>query len=796
MVARSSPSSDPLGRPGPASGRRSAAILLILLLAFTLRFYRLDAQSLWNDEGTSVAVAGRDPATIARDAARDIHPPLYYWLLHGWLRLTGDSEFAVRSLSALPGVGLVALTYALGRRLAGRWTGLAAAFLAAVHPFQIVYSQEARMYMLLAVLTAGAVLTLTNLSGFKNLTGLVALILLETAGLYTHYSFPFVILILNLAVAFRLWRERKPGLPLPWPASQAAVLLLYLPWLPIAYRRVTTWPAPDRTTPFLPALAETWRWLVFGPTIETGQVPVFLVLAALPVLWGAWRLARPARRGSTDSGGSAVLLLLWLILPVALMFVLGLYREAYLKFLLVATPAVTLLLAHGLRSLPKPQFPNSPIPFLRFLLPFALFALLLFPTARALHNYYFDPAYARDDYRSIAAYIEAVERPGDAVLLNAPGQQEVFGYYYDGSLPVHPLPQSRPPDRAATEAALAGLAQPGGRVFAVLWATDESDPDRIVEGWLDAHAYKALDSWYGNVRLVVYAVPEQTPTAPARELNIPLQNAETGDEITLLGYSLLGKGVAAGDIAQITLFWQAAQTPKRRYKVFLHLLDGSNHIVGQRDAEPGGGVHLTTLWQPGEVVADNHGLPVHPATPPGDYRLEVGLYDAENGQRLTTPTGESRVWLEPLRVGRPAAPPPVIALGMQHRAAAGFGELTLLGYDLYKLGFAHRPDAPLKPGDVLHLNLYWQAQGRPTGDWQITVDLVGPGDRSLGGFDAEPVGGYPTSRWQAGDVWRGQFNLPLPGDAPPGRYRLIIRPVAPDGSPRGPFETAPFAVGP
>jgi mannosyltransferase len=98
----------------PTKLAASAFLILILLLAAVLRFCCLDAQSLWNDEGTSVTVAQRDPMTIARNAAADIHPPLYYWALSGWVRMHGTSEPAVRSLSALLGVVLVALTYALG----------------------------------------------------------------------------------------------------------------------------------------------------------------------------------------------------------------------------------------------------------------------------------------------------------------------------------------------------------------------------------------------------------------------------------------------------------------------------------------------------------------------------------------------------------------------------------------------------------------------------------------------------------------------------------------------------------
>jgi hypothetical protein len=651
------------------------------------------------------------------------------------------------------------------------------------------------MYMLLAVLAAGAMLALIHFVRERSWPALLVLVLLEAAGLYTHYSFVFVVFILNLGYVLQLRPGRVTRQVWPWTLSQLAVVLLFLPWLPTAVRQVTTWPSPVLTGGLLPALANTWRWLVFGPTIETSQVAIPLLLAGILAiagalfLWLGW-VGKPR----LDSRWSAVLVSSWLGLPVILMLGLGLYREAYLKFLLVTTPAVCLLLSCGLLGSPQTAARNTQYAirntphasrFTRYAsraLQLIAALVILVPTAVALRNYYADPAYARDDYRSIAAYIEAVGQPGDAVLLNAPGQQEVFGYYYDGRLPVYPLPEGRPLDPITTAAALVELAKPGGRVFALLWATGESDPERFVEGWLDSQAYKALDSWYGNVRLVVYAVPEQVPSAPDYTLGIPLKSDETADEIALLGYSLLNDRLAAGDIAQITLFWQAGRTPVQRYKVFLHALDESDQIVGQRDGEPGGGARLTTLWQPGEAIADNHGLPIHPATPPGEYRLEVGIYDPETGRRLTTPDSSSQVWLAPLTVERPAAPPPSVALGMQHREDARLGELTLLGYDTYRLGFAHKPEAILQPGDVLHVNLYWRAEAQPSGDWQIDLSLLDTGKQERASVSAEPVGGYPTSQWQAGDVWRGQFSLPLPAGTPAGWNRLRIQILAPDGT--------------
>jgi len=772
---------------------RLDALLLpaILLLAAGLRFCALGRQSLWNDEGTSVAVAQRELGTIIRDAAADIHPPLYYVLLGRWVRAAGTSEAAARSFSALLGIGLVALTYALGSVLLGRWPGLAAAFLAAISPFQVYYSQEARMYMLLAVLSAGAVLALTRWIRQPAWLSLAAVGLLEATGLWTHYSFAFVVLALNLAFLLSLRRGTLRRL-VPWAATQAAVLLLYLPWLPVALRQAGSWPSPAKSA-FLPALADAGRWLLFGPAIQTRAALACVILSALLASAGwalIWRRPDQAKRPLSSPPRDrwagrwpALLLLLWIGLPVILIFALGLYREAYMKFLLVCSPAVCLLLG---TALTWPWAGRHPAEWgravLRGVLPL-LGAGLVAMSAIVLRNYYAVPAYARDDYRGIADYIDALGRPGDAVLLNAPGQEEVFGYYYQGDLPVRPLPEGRPLDPVATEAALAGMAAPGGRIFAVLWATDESDPGRFVEGWLEGHTYKALDSWYGNVRLAVYAVPAQTPDAPDVRLDLSLADAPSGDEIALVGYSLLRETLAAGDIAQVSLFWQVDRTPVKRYKIFVHVLDEANHIVGQHDSEPGGGARLTTLWSPGVLIADHIGVAIHPATPPGAYRVEVGLYDAETGRRLKAPGGATQVWLEPLEVSRPAAPAPAAALGKHTASKGDFGALRLLSYEIYKLGSSAGNQDALRPGDALHLDLYWRADVQPESDWQVQVGLLDDNGAEFGGVSAPPTTGFPTSRWQAGDIWRGQVDLPLAAELQPGRYRLRIVALPRGGKP-------------
>ena len=111
----------------------------------------------------------------------------------------------------------------------------------------------------------------------------------------------------------------------------------------------------------------------------------------------------------------------------------------------------------------------------------------------------------------------------------------------------------------------------------------------------------------------------------------PLENplmACFGEVVSLLGYDLEEDEIAPGDVLHLTLYWQAQQQMDVSYTVFVHLLDAQNRIWGQRDSVPDRGQYPTTGWIEGEVVEDEYEIPVDPSAPPGEYLIEVGLYDA------------------------------------------------------------------------------------------------------------------------------------------------------------------------
>src|SRR5437870_125710 len=95
-------------------------VLLLLLLAAALRIYTLGDKAVWWDEAWSIWTAQQSFAQTTEITARDVHPPLYQWLLHGWVRVAGITEFAVRYLSMLWGLLTVATVYPLTLRLTGK----------------------------------------------------------------------------------------------------------------------------------------------------------------------------------------------------------------------------------------------------------------------------------------------------------------------------------------------------------------------------------------------------------------------------------------------------------------------------------------------------------------------------------------------------------------------------------------------------------------------------------------------------------------------------------------------------
>ncbi|MEA3407073.1 MAG: hypothetical protein U9R48_03205 [Chloroflexota bacterium] len=105
--------------------------------------------------------------------------------------------------------------------------------------------------------------------------------------------------------------------------------------------------------------------------------------------------------------------------------------------------------------------------------------------------------------------------------------------------------------------------------------------------------------------------------------------------IRLLGYDLPQKELTPGDNISLRLYWEGDGPTEQSYHVFVHALGPDGRIYGQGDAVPQEGAMPTTRWWAGELVLDDHRIPIAEDAPPGRYTIALGLYDLETMQRLS-----------------------------------------------------------------------------------------------------------------------------------------------------------------
>ncbi|HEY69313.1 MAG TPA: hypothetical protein G4O08_01890 [Anaerolineae bacterium] len=318
-------------------------LILILLVALLVRLPCLTSRPLWYDEAFSVLFSSQGPSamaygTLTQEAgvAADIHPLGYYTLLWLWAKIVGTTPFAVRSLSLILGLGIVALGYGLARELFSERIAMLAGWVLAFSPFQVHYAQEARMYALLALFMLGATLAFWHaLHGGSNWLWL-AFSMLAAAGMYVH----------NLAALYLVCLALTPLFLCRWRALGKTVLAglgaicLYLPWLlrlpsQVARLQWAYWIEPPRLT----ELVRTLLVFVSYLPLQRWLLPIVLFLGILMVVVGCWATLR-ALRTVGRSGRRAV----WLVGlsggPVLLMFLVSQWQPIYLERAMLPAGAI------------------------------------------------------------------------------------------------------------------------------------------------------------------------------------------------------------------------------------------------------------------------------------------------------------------------------------------------------------------------------------------------------------------------------------------------------------------------
>jgi hypothetical protein len=342
----------------------AAAGAALALVATVLRLHGLTRHGLWLDEVNGLRIARLGLAQIPGALAADAGAPLYTVLLHFWVAIAGDGERALRLFSVVPGLLLIPATALLARRVGGARAGSIAAWLVAVTPIAVQFSQEIRMYMLLPCLAAVAAERLLASVETGSRAALVAHAAALAAACYTHNWGLLLVPAAGIAVV-----AARPARFRAWCVAAGGVVLVYLPWSFVLWRQIG-----NGSHAFVGAVAQPpawqlpyWSVVLFASGVGTGGVkvgsllePVFAALAAVVYLLLVAAALLPRAAGERRRMRWALLLLATLPLGGACLlgaaglpiYVLGRYELMVLPFFVALASAGTAPLLSGRRANP------------------------------------------------------------------------------------------------------------------------------------------------------------------------------------------------------------------------------------------------------------------------------------------------------------------------------------------------------------------------------------------------------------------------------------------------------------
>ncbi len=390
-----------------APARFPLAVGGITLLAALLRAWGLGRQSLWFDEAFTVWVARQPWGDVLNILVNDgVHPPLFYSLEKLTLALGQSGEIMARLPAMVFGVLSVPLLALLARSWSGERVALWAALLYALAPFHVWYSQEARMYSLLALLTLLSIGAYWAWWRRPRLLTHGAFILTHSLAYLTHYFALWVSVIELLHLT--LHRRRGWSRLKTWGFWQLLASLPLMYWLYLLQQRPERFfgigwiPRPsfgDIPLTLLNLTVGYWQ----APPLLAGGLTLLFILAML--------LALRARRRDQEA---LTLIAFWGFIPLLLTLVISLVLPFHVfmdRYLIMAQPPLLLLMAKGLAYRPSPRKRSLAAWPLLLAIPFLL---VMTVTDNAILN---GQQMFKENWRDVAAYLNRESAADEVVLL-------------------------------------------------------------------------------------------------------------------------------------------------------------------------------------------------------------------------------------------------------------------------------------------------------------------------------------------------------------------------------------------
>ncbi|MBI3142369.1 MAG: glycosyltransferase family 39 protein [Bacteroidetes bacterium] len=384
---------------------------LLVLVNLLFRLPETGTPSIWLDEAQTMYQVQRDIASILEDYVKQQqNAPLYFILVHVWVKLFGVSVFAVRLFSVLCMALAGGVLYVFARRLhsLGFALGVSLLFLG-VNDFMF-FAHEARGYACIGFEAVLSYFFFYQLLTRPKWTYALALGLANLALLYTHYLTVYLLLAQGVVTIYwwLLAKDRK-SFKL-YVLAHVGVVLLFLPWLSVVMSVM-----PEKGNFWIPEsswgqLQNVYYYLIKGRH-RTYWVFGFL---ALSVLWWLWK----GRTKAPEERLAYTMLFLWAFFPVLTNYFVGFKVPVFLaKYTFYASMGFLMFFAYSMMSMPLPRWVIA-----------LLFGCCIFYNFKSLHFY----SAKEEDWKSAIEYVKEKHQPSETLVFAQRSYvYKAFYVYYD-----------------------------------------------------------------------------------------------------------------------------------------------------------------------------------------------------------------------------------------------------------------------------------------------------------------------------------------------------------------------------
>jgi hypothetical protein len=642
------------------------ALILIVLVAAFFRLYDLDElppglhydEAFYGIDAMSILQRREYPIFFMENFGRE---PLFSYLVAISFYLLGVSALSIRAVSAVTGIVTVLTLYFLVKEIfsqekdsVSRYRGLLAAFILAISYWHVNFSREGLRAILVPLFEVLTFYFLWRGIRRGEEVSFACSGFFLGASLYTYQAARLLLPLLVLFLAYRLlldrgyWRGYGRGLLLLFAvalitfaplgyyflrhpvgfalrAGQASVVTPGEGWDKAA-RTISANTAKSLAMFSLRGDDDPRNNLPGRPALDAFLSVGFLLGGTLALI----RIRKP----------EYAFLVFWLgimLLPTILSDYAPHYKRA-----IGVTPALAILTANGILALKEgvQRFTQSKTMLIQrggyFITLLAIGGGLVGSTLDTYHDYFMiwgkeDGLYYSFDVGmvSMAEYVGRLSSDEKVYLspLQATLPTIVFTLGEKGRLKSY--------DGRLCQV-LPGHSE-GATTYLVVVREDGRSLALLQRYWPQGDVVEEFFDWAGGSYAVAYRVPPGSGVTvePQHPLAVNL-----GGKVRLLGYDLKAESYKPGEVIGLTLYWQALTAVEKDYTVFTHLLGSYNPLTngllwGGHDSRPGGGTYPTTVWEAGEIVIDEYGIPIQADAPPGEYQLEVGMYHLETMERLS-----------------------------------------------------------------------------------------------------------------------------------------------------------------